>query len=373
MDALILTCGTGGGHNAAAHALEEELLRRGHRVRLMNPYTLQSEQLAARIDQAYVRMVQAAPTAFGVVYQLGNLYRRLPARSPVYFVNARMVPCLASFLAENRFDVILTTHLFPGEILTNMKRKGLQVPPFLFVSTDYTCIPFTEETDCDGYIIPAEDLAGDYTARGIREDRLYPLGIPVRRCFSEPVSRMEARDRLNLSHEAKYVLVAAGSMGAGGMLSTVRLLDRRFGSDDRMRFIIVCGTNRHLSQQIQQILGDRAIVLEHTDRMDLYLKACDLFLTKPGGLSTTEAAVAGTPMIHIAPIPGCETLNAEYFDRRGMSIAAIHHREDLIPAIERLSVPDNCLAMTEKQRRINPNAASDICDLAERFSIQRCT
>ena len=371
MDALILTCGTGGGHNAAACALEEELLRRGHRVRRMNPYTLHSEQLAARIDQAYIRLVQTSPTAFGVVYRLGNLYRSLPGRSPVYFINARMVPYMERFLAENHFDVILMTHLFPGEILTNMKSKGMKVPPFLFVSTDYACIPFTEETECDGYVIPAEDLAGDYTARGLLAERLYPLGIPVRRCFSEPTSREEALEQLGLSAQMRYIIVAGGSMGAGGMLSTMQLLNRHFRSDDGLKFIVICGSNQRLSQQLRDILGDRAIVLEHTDRMDLYLKACDLFLTKPGGLSSTEAAVSGAPIIHVAPIPGCETLNANYFGERGMSVPAIHHQGELIPAIERLSIAQNRAAMAAAQRRINPNAASDICDLAERFAAQR--
>lgn len=41
MDALILTCGTGGGHNSAAKAVKEEMERRGHHVHLMNPYMLQ--------------------------------------------------------------------------------------------------------------------------------------------------------------------------------------------------------------------------------------------------------------------------------------------------------------------------------------------
>ena len=35
-----------------------------------------------------------------------------------------------------------------------------------------------------------------------------------------------------------------------------------------------------------------------------YMAACDVFITKPGGLSSTEAAVAGIPLIHISPIPG---------------------------------------------------------------------
>ena len=44
MDALILSVGTGGGHNAAGYAVKEELLRRGHNVEMMNPTTLKAKR-----------------------------------------------------------------------------------------------------------------------------------------------------------------------------------------------------------------------------------------------------------------------------------------------------------------------------------------
>lgn len=45
MEALILSCGTGGGHNAAGRAIEEELLRLGHKAVMLNPYNLAGEKL----------------------------------------------------------------------------------------------------------------------------------------------------------------------------------------------------------------------------------------------------------------------------------------------------------------------------------------
>ena len=40
MRVLILSCGTGGGHNAAASAMKEALEARGHSADVLNPYTL---------------------------------------------------------------------------------------------------------------------------------------------------------------------------------------------------------------------------------------------------------------------------------------------------------------------------------------------
>ena len=58
MDALILSCGTGGGHDSAAKAIVEELRTRGHHAVMLNPYTLRSQSLARRINGAYISMVQ---------------------------------------------------------------------------------------------------------------------------------------------------------------------------------------------------------------------------------------------------------------------------------------------------------------------------
>ena len=71
MDALILTCGTGGGHNSAAKAVKEEMERRGHHVHLMNPYMLRSMALTRAIDGLYIFIAKRMPRFFGVIYNRG--------------------------------------------------------------------------------------------------------------------------------------------------------------------------------------------------------------------------------------------------------------------------------------------------------------
>ena len=128
MNILILSCGTGGGHNSAAHAVEEELLARGHSVTFLNPYDLCGGKVSGRVDGAYISIAQNAPRAFGAIYRLGNAYRRLPFRSPVYFANAHPAEEMAAYLAEHPTDVVMTTHIFPAEILTYLRSHGKPVP-----------------------------------------------------------------------------------------------------------------------------------------------------------------------------------------------------------------------------------------------------
>lgn len=369
MDALILSCGTGGGHNSAAKALLEELQMRGHHAVMLNPYTLRSQRLTRTIDGAYISMVQNAPQLFGAVYTAGELYRKLPCRSPVYHINHRMVPFMKKYLSSHHYDVILTTHLYPAEILTNMKNRDLQIPKTIFVSTDYVCIPFTEETKCDAYVIPAQDLASEYTSRGIPETKLHPFGIPTNPIFANPQSKEEARRRLGLDLNKKYILTAGGSMGGGTIRETIDALVTGVSSCEDVSLVVVCGNNRELYRTLTDKHPKHTIVVGYTENMADYMRASDLFVTKPGGLSSTEAAVCGIPLLHAAAIPGCETCNAQYFHTHGMSQVCHDPHQLMALAMDLLFDQAQCDAMVARQHAmLDGSARANICTLAEHLS-----
>lgn len=374
MEALILSCGTGGGHNSAGRAVMEELNRRNHHAVMMNPYTLCDNHLAGRIDRTYIVTAQKAPKAFGTIYGAGELYRKLPFRSPVYYANWGMVSKMRRYLEEHHYDIVIMPHLFPAEILTCMKRHGMEIPKTIFIATDYCCIPFTEETECDAYVVPAQDLVGDFAGRGIEEEKLHPFGIPVSHGFLEVQSREKARCRLGLSPEKKYILIAGGSIGAGKIEKLIGLLvscraDESGRRADNTELLVICGNNMELHGRLEREYGQQAVIIGHTDQMADYLWASDLYITKPGGLSSTEAAVCGIPLIHMPPIPGCETHNAGYFLEHGMSVSCEITRKDAEAIFELLYEEDACAGMVnEQQKYISKDAAARICGLAEEMT-----
>lgn len=368
MDALVLSCSTGGGHDSAGKAITEELILRGHNAKMLNPYVLHSERLAGRINNAYTRTVQKIPGIFGGIYAIGQLYRKLPFRSPVYFANHAMVSVMQSYFESNHFDIVISPHLFPAEIMTNMKNCGLPTPKTMFIATDYTCIPFTEETDCDAYIVPSEGLASAYTERGIPKEKLYTFGIPVHRNFSHAQSREEARRRLGLDREGKYILITGGSMGGGGIARTIEAFVEGISASGRAQLIIVCGSNRDLYERLKASGYPGVTVIGYTDDMSAYIRSADVFVTKPGGLSSTEAAVCGVPILHTAAIPGCETSNARYFAEHGMSRVCDTPEQALREALMLLDNEVSRLSMISSQEKsIEPFAAEKICALAEQL------
>lgn len=371
MDALILSCSTGGGHNAAGYAVKEELERRGHHVTMLDPYSLAGKNLDKRVADGYVKIVQRSPRMFGMIYGLGNWYRTLPVTSPVYQLNRLMGKTMQSYLASHPYDIILMPHLYPGEILTHIKRQGGVVPKTIFIATDYVCIPFTEEIDCDYYVTPSEALNEDFIRRGIPKEKLVPAGIPVRHAFEENISRETAKAQLNLDADKRYLLLSGGSIGAGQMRDAIAILMRYLSHRPDMHLIVICGNNTDLLTTLQKKYGNSSqmTLLSTTDQMALYMKACEAFLSKPGGLSSTEAAVANAFLLQVSPIPGCENCNVTFFAQHGMSIPIGDDMQKLIPALEKLEDADFLAQMAENQRRYVPaGAAERICDLAERIT-----
>lgn len=368
MNVLILSCGTGGGHDAAAAAVKCEFIRRGHSAVMLNPYELCGRKAARYIDHVYITLVQKIPGVFGVIYAIGNLYRRLPWYSPVYYANKYAADALAAYLRQHAVDLIVMTHLFPAEILTYLRNHGTAVPKTIFIATDYTCIPFTEETSCDAYVIPSPKLTQEFAGRGIPRNRIYPLGIPVDRHLSEHKTRKAAKLQLNFDPEKKYILIAGGSMGGGKIKKTVEALIRGFKNRRDVVLIILCGRNTKMYQKLRSKASPNTVVLQYTNDMTNLLQASDLFITKPGGLSSTEAAVWGIPIVHTAAIPGCETKNAGFFQSHGLSRQCGVSENSLLLAVKQLENPAVRKDMIQCQHRlIAGDAATEICRLAERM------
>lgn len=366
MDALILTCGTGGGHNSAAYAVKETLERAGHHAEVMNPYLLRSKKKAEVIDQVYIHMAQRAPHLFGTAYQLGNLYRKLPVRSPVYFFNRKAAECLLAYLKEHHFDIIVTTHLYPAEMITVLRDRQVDLPKSVFIATDYTCIPFTEETECDAYVIPMKSLEQEFVDRGIPEEKIHPFGIPVSERFQTEMTREEAAERLGLDARKRYILVSGGSIGAGAVSRMVSMLLHQYKGASDMKIIVLCGNYEALYEKLDRRYGDRIILMRYTDQMEACLRLCDCYFSKPGGLSSTEAAVVGTPFIQTVPIPGCESRNRKQFEKRGMSLTIGRTRHELTKALDDISDPETREKMIERQHEeINREASKDLCTFLE--------
>lgn len=365
MKILILSCNTGEGHNSAARAIIEAADKRGIETVMRDPLSFRSEHAAKIVSDTYNGMIKHVPEMFGSMYKISDMVDNgRSGKSAVYYIYATAAKGLAKFVSDERIDAVVCTHLFGMEAMTAVRRKYLPDFPCVGIQTDYTCYPFLAEAELDGYIAPHRDLIDEAVNRGIPASRIYPLGIPVSAKFSEHIGRQAAREALNISQNAKMYLFMSGGVGCGHIIQLCEELFRL--EDGDFTAYVLVGRNQEMADELNREFGDSGhiVAVSFTRQVNIYMEAADVMVSKAGGLSSTEAAVVGVPLVHMMSIPGCETKNVEFFSSHGMSLRA----DSLSDAVEKaqLLANDKTLAdnMRESQRKnTNARSADDIIDL----------
>ena len=92
------------------------------------------------------------------------------------------------------------------------------------------------------------------------------------------------------------------------------------------------------------------------------MDAADLLVSKPGGLTTSEALTRALPMIAVDPIPGQEAHNADFLVAEGAARKATrkHPVARILTEIlkeNRIKSMEACAKKLQK-----PRAAYDLCD-----------
>lgn len=360
---LILSCKTGGGHDAAANAIKDSLILAGHDAFVFDYLTLRSKKTAKTVADFYIKTVQTAPAAFGFAYKIALAWGKHTKRSPIYAFNTAMVKYLKKYLEENSYDGIICTHLYPAETLTAMKRRGIATPPVFFVFTDYTNIPFVEETCADEYILPHKAIVEESIKRGLPAEKLHPFGIPVNPEMTKNRDKTECKTHLELDLAKKTVLLIGGSMGAGNLTLLSEAFEK--SNADDIQVAIICGNNKKLFDELQSKYAGNPMfkIFGKTDEMPLFMTAADIVYTKPGGLTSTEAVACRKPLVLIYPIPGCESYNLELFTSLGMAITADTPEKLIQSGLELLhdaTAQEKMIAAQKKN--VSETASADIAE-----------
>ena len=364
MKILLLSCLTGNGHNSAACAVKKELEKRGVESVIKDPVSFRSERAMRMVTSTYNNMIRKIPKVYGAVYKAGVLYDSTGLTSPVYRINAGYAKRLNTYIEENGIDAVICTHLFGMLAMTAIKRKiGSKVPAY-GVLTDYTNIPFLPETDIDGYFVPHEDIKEQLVQREMEAEKIYCTGIPVDMKFAEHYEKHQAREMLGMPQDKKIFLIMTGGVGCENMIKLCNDLMKR-NIENSVIYVLV-GKNEVIKNKLDEKYSSTGSVftVPFTDKVNVYMCAADVMLSKSGGLSSTEAAVANIPFVSVKSIPGCETENARFFTSKGMSLNADSDKQAIDYACELAFDKEKADNMILAQREnINPNAARDIVDL----------
>ena len=167
------------------------------------------------------------------------------------------------------------------------------------------------------------------------------------------------------------MVMMCGSMGAGPMEELTQALQRELTAADRL--VVICGTNQKLRQRIiKNCYAPNLRILGFTRKVDQYMDAADLLLTKGGGLTTTEVMAKHLPTLLINVIPGLEERNIQFMVSHGFAQTAEGPEALAALAASLLSQPEALAAWREKlAAEFTGSAAQVICEeICRDFGIQ---
>lgn len=359
MRVAMLSCNTGEGHNSTAKAVQQVLKDRGVTCDLIDVLACLSPKFSKFLCNWHVRIYKYGPKLFDMGYRVCERTDPEPGETtPLYELLTLGTKKLYQQIVEGQYDILLCVHVFSAMMVTELRKNDQIRIPCYFVSTDYTCHPFVGCCNMDGYFIPSADLADEFLTVGIPGNRLIPSGIPVRQDFYKAPDREKARAMLQLPADETVLLLICGSMGCGPMKEIAETLVERL--PENATVVAICGRNERLYESMKEIGNPKLRPVGFTTEMPAYMDAADLVITKPGGLSSTEAANKHLPMVFINTVGGCESRNFNYFVARGYAIGSSDPEEMLEQALLLAKYP---VQLSRMRRNLSEDFAVNSAEL----------
>lgn len=350
MRLLILTCNTGEGHNSASGAIEEIALERGWTCEKVDALSFLSKAVSKTVCAVHVKLYRSMTAIWKKSY--AKLEADTQSESDTPGLAARLLGTgairLRRYLRENDFSGVLCAHPFSAVMLSRALEKQPMNVPAVFLATDYTCSPLVPDQKLPFCCVPHPDLTERFVACGVAEETLRVTGIPVRRVFREAHDRAAAREALGVGQDTVNVVLMCGSMGCGPMEELAEDLAKILPENGLLT--VCCGTNKKLLAALEKAALPRVRPLGFTRDVPLWMNSADLFITKPGGLSVTEAANHGVPLLLMNVVGGCETPNFHLFLKHGYAEGVEQAKDAPALARELLASPARRAAMVERQR-----------------------
>lgn len=290
----MLSADVGEGHLASARALVAQAQAWGGPDLVHRDGLRCFGRIAAFvIREGYRVQLRYAPWTFPILYALFMHVpgaRALGARL-LYLLGRRR---LAALIAQERAEVVVSTHPALTAALGEMRRRRRLEVPVCAAITDFADWEIWAHRGVDLHLVchevglrAVERITGPGGARVVR-----PLVAPE---LFERVDRSRLRAELELPQERPLVVVSGGGWGVGDLEGAVRAAI----SLDRAYVVCVCGRNEQLRARLAARFAreERLRVLGYTRRMRDLLRAADVVVHSTGGVTSLEAIACGTPLV----------------------------------------------------------------------------
>ncbi len=359
---LLFYITTSSGHHRASCALEETIRRLDPTAHVVSVDAFQYTSRFVRwaISRTYFSLIRHQPDVWEYLYDNPAVHRRVQ-----YFrtlLHRYQAAKLQQLLETVRPDAIACTQAYPCGMVADFKKHHNLPVPLVGILTDYAPHLYWFHDTVDVYVVPSEPVKQRFTLRGIDAARVKVLGIPIALNFLEPADREAAARQFGLNPDQPVILIMGGSSGFGQLRDIVLNLDTL---PYPCQLVVIAGTNRSLFAWLaSQRFRHRVVPLGYTTEVAKLMDAATLLVTKPGGMTTSEALAKRVPLVMVNPIPGQEAYNARFLLSQGAAVQAFSADTVRQTVRDLFDNPDHVDALKRRHAELaHPNAALDIAKL----------
>ena len=269
-------------------------------------------------SKLYTRLVKDAPDFLGGgTNRAMNLGKRMGCVSCCDRLNTGP---LVKFIRHFNPHITVCTHFMPAGIISHLIAKNLLDAHLSIVVTDLDFHAMWLSRVFHRYFVAIEETKVHLGELGLPKERITVSGIPIDPEYITPIDRVATRFHYGLHPTRPTLLLSAGALGVG---PTEFIVERLKNLRSKAQTIVICGRNPETRDRVIEVVGENNEnfkVFGYTGRMPDLMKISDLFIGKPGGLTTAEALACGLPMVIVSPIPGQEERNSDHLLEDGVAV-----------------------------------------------------
>lgn len=394
MDILFLSVSTGGGHIKAAEALKEYIEKNysGSRCKIVDTFKYISPLIDKFVVGGYLSIINRIPFLYGSLYKLSEYNKNII--DATYTISQLFSYKLIPLIQEFNPSIIVCTHTLPLQMTSYLKTKKLISVPVTAIVTDYVNHPFWNLKNIDALIVPHDKIMFEMIKTGIPESIIYPYGIPLTEEFLKKRNKEKIITSLGLENKLTG-LIMGGSLGIRSVYNSFEMLIR---CKREIQIIVVTGKNTHLKNNMENKLRSCKItrskintaantsistsfgtntynynnknikIFGYTNIISDLMDISDFIITKPGGMTISEALVKELPIFLTSPIPGQEDRNSHFLIKNGVAVN-IKPKDDIDYVLT--DVLDNTTRLKSMKKvaktLARPNSCRDITMLLEKI------
>jgi len=349
------------GHHRAVMAIEKALkyLDPETEVYSINSFNYTNPILEKIINQTYMGIIKRTPEVWEYLYDNPKIVKNTQRlKSIMHRYNSSKMKAL---IEDFKPDVIACTQAFPCGMVADYKKTFDSNVSLIGVLTDFYPHSYWVYESVDRYFVPSKEAKVKLLEDGVSQEKVFIFGIPIDISFKDVPNKEKAFERMGLEENVTTLLVMGGSTGLGPIKKTISALDR---IDSKIQIIVVTGTNTRLQGYIKRRsrrFSKRIEAIGYADNMNELMSISDMIITKPGGLTVSEALTKGLAIVIIDPIPGQEAKNTQFLLQNKVAIKAANEEELAILVESLCSMPSKLEAMKKASAGLGkPDAAIDI-------------